>query len=225
VTNPTILGVTCAASDDRRVTATHHDYDWINTWGNRVFRDAYCFTLISDMTPAQLLDRLAVEHKATVVGAENTIEPAYAAWDVHDGDGCYVAATTVDHWTLMFEPNGYIGVTPEIVVPLSRAARLVSHFRNVNAVDHFYCYEDGDLRLHFEPLFAASRDGTDADTLGPVLADVGFDLRDTPERTIANHTEAAFALAERLTGVQVTASLLSTSEFLCGIAALPSRSL
>jgi hypothetical protein len=46
----------------------------------------------------------------------------------------------------------------------------------VNAVDHhFYWFEDGELRVHFEPLFPTQRDGRDADDLEPVMQEVGFD--------------------------------------------------
>lgn len=59
------------------------------------------------------------------------------------------------------EPNGYLGTLDEVIVPLPRGTRLVSHFRNGNAVDHFFWLDDGVLRLHFEPLFPAQRDGSD----------------------------------------------------------------
>jgi hypothetical protein len=78
---------------------------------------------------------------------------------------------------LAVEPNGYLGVTEAAVVPLSFGTRLVSHFRNVNAVDHFYWIENGDIRLDFEPLFPADRFGSDPDGLVDVMRQVGFDLR------------------------------------------------
>lgn len=46
------------------------------------------------------------------------------------------------------------------MLPLSRGHTVVSHFLDVNAVDDFCWYEDGELRLHFEPLFASERDGS-----------------------------------------------------------------
>jgi hypothetical protein len=44
----------------------------------------------------------------------------------------------------------------------------------------------------------------------------GFDLSDTADRSIEFHTEAAFALAERLTGVRLTAELLWEADLLVG---------
>lgn len=178
------------------MAATHRDYDWIETWANGLFREAYCLSLVQGIESDELLDRLAVEERTRITGAEPTVGPAYAAWDIHGGDGGFVAVAEVDGWALVLEPNGYVGVTPEIIAPLSRRRRLVSHFRNVNAVDHFYWYDDGALRVHFEPLFPTVRDGTEAQTLHPTLVDVGFELTDDPDHSPKHHTQAAFALAE-----------------------------
>src|SRR5205823_14898736 len=120
-----------------------------------------------------------------------------------------------------FEVNGWIGTLPAVIVPLSQGTRLVSHYRNVNALDFFKWVEDGEVRLSFEPLFPSVREGSRADDVVEVMGQVGFDLREGPERTFEHHTEAAFALAEHLTGVTVTPALLSTSDFLCGIAPIP----
>jgi hypothetical protein len=67
----------------------------------------------------------------------------------HPGEVLFIGATSVDDWVLAVEPNGFLGVTEQIIVPLSAGTRLVSHFRNVNAVDRFYWVEDGDVRVQF----------------------------------------------------------------------------
>ncbi|BDH11936.1 DUF6461 domain-containing protein [Streptomyces hygroscopicus] len=51
----------------------------------------------------------------------------------------------------------------------------------------------------------------------------GFDLGDSRDRSYELHTEAAFALAERLTGVRLSSEVLPSATFLCGTAALPPR--
>jgi hypothetical protein len=78
--------------------------------------------------------------------------------------------TAIGPWTLVVEPNGFLGVSEEVVVPRSRGTRLVSHFRNVN-----------------------------------------YEL----------HTEAAFALAEHITQVRLTAEFLESATFRCGTAPFP----
>ncbi|MFC9239810.1 DUF6461 domain-containing protein [Streptomyces decoyicus] len=42
-------------------------------------------------------------------------------------------------------------------------------------------------------------------------------------RSYELHTEAAFAPAERVTGVRFTTGVLASATFLCGMAALPPR--
>jgi Family of unknown function (DUF6461) len=61
------------------------------------------------------------------------------------------------------ESNGYLGVTEEMLDRLSAGTRLVSHFRDVNAVDRFHLVDDGRVCLDFELLFAWYRSGCDAD--------------------------------------------------------------
>lgn len=103
-------------------------------------------------------------------------------------------------------------------MPLSAdGGRVVSHFRNENAVDRFNFWDDGEHRLHFEPLFANFREGPEAETLAEEMRAVGFDLSDDEDADYENHTEAAWALAERLTGVRVTARMLDETPFVCGL--------
>jgi len=50
----------------------------------------------------------------------------------------------------------------------------------------------------------------------------GFDLRQDAEYNEEDvTTEAAFALAEQLTGVRLTPELLDESVYLCGVAPIP----
>jgi hypothetical protein len=107
------------------------------------------------------------------------------------------------------------------MAPVSRGRSAVSHFRNVNAVDHFYWFQDGRTRLHFEPLFAHQRDGSDPDGLLTEMKESGFDLREDDDRDFTGHTEAAFALAHRITGVRLTPELFASLEFTCGMVTLP----
>ena len=51
------------------------------------------------------------------------------------------------------------------------------------------------------------------------MLETGFDLREDGGHEL--HTEATFALAERLTGVQLTESILRTSLFQCAVAPTP----
>ncbi|WP_405795321.1 DUF6461 domain-containing protein [Streptomyces sp. NBC_01506] len=65
------------------------------------------------------------------------------------------------------------------------------------------------------------RHGKDPDGLVPVMREVGFDLSEDEDRDFRLHTEAAFALAERVTGVRITPELLDTSAFVGALVRLP----
>jgi hypothetical protein len=204
------------------MTATAADYTWFSQRYPGLAQ-AFCFTLVRGLTPTELLHRLGAREQIRLTGVDELVEPAYGAWDAHAGDQLFLGVTAAGGWALAVEPNGYLGITEAAVVPLSVGTRLVSHFRNVNAVDHFYWIENGDIRLDFEPLFPADRFGSDPDGLADMMRQVGFDLRADEDRSFELHTEAAFALAEYLTGVRLTPELLDSATFLCGTAPLPGR--
>lgn len=146
-------GVVSGGCDARIMTGTTAaDYLWFGEDFDDL-AEAYCVTLVRGLSPRTLLARLGAEDEVRVTGVQALIEPAYDACDTHDGDRLFVGVTAVGDWALMVEPNGWLGVTDEAVAPISRGTTVVPHFRNINAVDHFNWFEDGELRLHFEPLF------------------------------------------------------------------------
>jgi len=196
--------------------ATAEDYRWLDVEDAGLI-EAYCLTFVRGRTPEAVLEHLRAEVTGTVVGVEPMHDAAFEVWDVHGGDRLFAGATAVGDWTVMVEPNGYLGTFDEVMLPLSAdGGRVVSHFRNVDAVDHFHLWDDGVLRLHFEPLFAVHRDGPDAETLVPELLAAGFNLDE--DGGYEMHTEAAWALGERLTGVRITPETLTGATFLCGVA-------
>ncbi|MEV5320585.1 DUF6461 domain-containing protein [Streptomyces sp. NPDC052687] len=196
---------------------TAADYTWLEERYADLM-EAYCVTLVRGLTAEELLKELRAEPAGRATGVAALAEPSYA---VQTPYRMYVGATTVGDWALMLEYNGYLGIRDEAMLPLSRGRTVVSHFRNVNAVDHFNWYEDGTLRLHFEPLFAYHRDGSHPDELLTEMRESGFDLSEADDRDTDHHTEAAFALAHRVTGIRLTPELFETAEFTCGVAAVP----
>ncbi len=200
---------------------TARDYGWVKGRFPGL-AEAYCVTLVRGVAPGALLERLGADDLGkVVVGAEDLTEWAYDLWDEEDGDRLPVGVSAVGEWTLMVEANGYVGVTEKLVGPASAGTTLVSHFVNVNAVDHFQWYEDGDLRLTFEPLFPFNRSGSDPDGLVDAMREAGFDLSDGEDREYRHGGEAAFALAERITGVRLTAELLGSARYICGLVDRP----
>lgn len=201
-------------------TAT--DYGWLKE-RYALLLEAYCVTLVRDITSEELLEQLGADGRSRIIGVLGMSGPSHEA---RAPSRRFVGATAIGHWTLMVEFNGYLGITDQAMLPLSRDRRVVSHFLNVNAVDRFCWYEDGDLRLHFQPLFADERYGSHPDELLTEMGESGFDLTEREEdgdhdAYYSTLTGASFALAHRLTGIRLTPELFATAEFLCGVAPVP----
>ncbi|MEV0532518.1 DUF6461 domain-containing protein [Kitasatospora sp. NPDC050463] len=214
------------------MTAHATDYAWLETEEFAPILEAYCLTMVEGLSGAELLRRFGAVPGRRVTGIQEVLE----AWERYEDGDCdadealhgredealmVVAVVELDGWAVALEVNGYLGTTWELLPGLAEGTRLVSHFRNVNAVDHFHWQEGERNRLHFEPLFPAERDGSDADAVAELLAKVGFDVSAADDRDIERTTTAAFALGEELTGLRLTPEWLRTAEFVIGYAPEP----
>ncbi|MEV0179011.1 DUF6461 domain-containing protein [Streptomyces sp. NPDC050625] len=180
--------------------------------------EAYCFTLVHSVPPSEVLHRLQGREGPPRTGAEQIVE---AAFDLLESDDTrqLIAMASIGDWTLLIEPNGYLGVTEEKALPASAGTSWISHFVNINGVDSFLWADDTTNRLAFEPGFPDSRWGTSPDEPLKAMHDIGFqsweETSDTAEDLSA---PAAFALAEHLSGVRITPELLQETTFTCGSA-------
>ncbi|CAL9530401.1 DUF6461 domain-containing protein [Streptomyces sp. enrichment culture] len=205
-------------------TTTAADY----TWFEERFPDlaeAYCFTLVRGLRPAEVLDRLGGRAEPALTGTDAVVEAAFDLVRASGGRRQLLAMTSVGAWTLLIEPNGCTGVTEDRALPASAGTRWVSHFVNINGLDAFLWAEDTVRRLWFEPGFPDERWGTTPDELLDAMHGVGFRFGDDEEADAAEEADdpgpdlsapAAFALAEHLTGVAVTPELLERTTFACG---------
>ncbi|MCP9959633.1 DUF6461 domain-containing protein [Streptomyces sudanensis] len=198
------------------MNATAADYRWLGDHCPDLI-EAYCVTLVRAVSPDEALRRLRARADGRVTGIAALVGAAARAWRESGGDRHFLGLCAVDGWTLIVEPNGYLGSLHEAAAPLSRGTELVAHFRNVSAVDHFSRYADGEPRLLFEPLSPYARDGAGPGGAAALMREVGFGPREDAADPMAA-AEAAFALAERLTGVRLTPELLDGAEFLTGSA-------
>jgi hypothetical protein len=211
------------------MTPSAADYAWVRQWIDDLSQ-AYCLTLARGLTPAQFLERLGAQIEAPSRSGTELSLPSFETWDRYQGQALFIGATTVRgteaEWALGLEVNGFLGVTPAAIVPLSAGTTVVSHHRDVEAADNFYWVENGDIRLYFQPGAPAWREGSTPDALAGEMRLAGFDLREDAEYDPANDVapEAAFALSEHLTGVRLTPELLDQSVYLCGVAPVPEAS-
>ncbi|MCY0945877.1 DUF6461 domain-containing protein [Streptomyces antarcticus] len=195
------------------MTKTGADYAWFENDFPDI-AEAYCFTLVRGLSPAELMSRIGGQPESPLQGIAAVTNAAFAQYGLADGARQLVAMTTVGAWTLLIEPNGYLGVTEDRALPASAGASWISHFVNVNAVGTFLWAEDQVLRLCFDPMFAEDRWGTSPDELLDVMRRIGFHLEEeNPETDLSS--PAAFALAEHLTGIAITPALLLGTTFTC----------
>ncbi|WMX46604.1 DUF6461 domain-containing protein [Streptomyces roseicoloratus] len=196
------------------MTKTGADYAWFEDDFPDI-AEAYCFTLVRGLSPAELTSRFEGRPEAPLQGIAAVVDAAFAQYDdLEEGDRQLLAMTTVGSWTLLIEPNGYFRVTEERALPASAGAVWVSHFVNINGVGTFLWAEDQALRLCFDPMFPEDRWGTAPDELLDVMQRIGFHFDDdAPDRDLSS--PAAFALAEHLTGVAITPALLQDTTFTC----------
>lgn len=209
---------------------TAHDYAWIRT--SPLFRHAlesgYTLTLIRGRTPHEVLRAMEAEQRGTGEGTAGLIE----AGDVHRGemdhdywDDSYVAgafSVPGEHgdWTLVLGFDGGLGIAGACMETLSKGGRVVAHSTNGGKPIHlFHWFEDGELRTTFES--AWSREGDAPEELVPLLREVGFPLTPAGEHDESapdvDGKAAVLALAERLTGIRVTESLLQDATYELGL--------
>jgi hypothetical protein len=204
------------------MAATAADYAWFDADPESYLGDPYCLTLVRQVTPAEFMARIGARPQAPRTGWEALWDPSMEAMSA-DPMLLFIGATTVPgeggDWVMSVELGGYLGITEEIILGLSEGTRLVSHYSN-NGPDHFFWAEDRDLRLEFNPVEPAYREGSTPDALVEVMREVGFDLSRDGDN-FETSGAAAFALAERLTGVRVTAQLLEDATYTCGIVPAP----
>ncbi|MGW6742590.1 DUF6461 domain-containing protein [Streptomyces sp. NPDC055025] len=195
------------------MTKTGADYAWFEDDFPDI-AEAFCFTLVRGLSPAELMSRLGGRPEAPLRGIAAAVDATFARYDLGKEDRQLVAMTTVGTWTLLIEPNGYLGVTEEQALPASAGTSWISHFTNINAVGTFLWAEDRVLRLCFDPMFPEDRWGTEPDELLDVMRQIGFHLEaEDPETDFS--PQAAFALAEHLTGIAITPALLQDTTFTC----------
>ncbi|MFB8354362.1 DUF6461 domain-containing protein [Streptomyces niveus] len=211
-------------------SVTAHDYAWIRA--SPLFRHAmesgYALTLIQGRTPREVLRAMEAEPRGAGEGTAGLIEADdahraevdYDYWDESYVAGAFSTPGENGDWTLVLGFDGGLGIAGACVKRLSKGGRVVAHSTNGGKpMQFFHWFEDGELRTAFEN--PSSRDGSTPDELVPLLREVGFPL--TPE---GEHDESApdvdrkaavLAVAERLTGIRVTESLLQDATYELGL--------
>ncbi|MEU4733215.1 DUF6461 domain-containing protein [Streptomyces sp. NPDC023588] len=194
------------------MTRSGADYAWFENDFPDI-GEAYCFTLVRGLPPAEVISRREGRPAPPLQGIAEVGDAAFAQYDLEDGARQLIGMTTLGVWTLLIEPNGYLGVTEEPVLPASAGASWVSHFVDVNAVGTFLWAEDEVLRPCFHPCSRRTA-GAPRPTYSSTSWSGSASILRRRLRTRLS-SPAAFALAEHLTGVAITPALLQDTTFSC----------
>ncbi|GAA3417258.1 DUF6461 domain-containing protein [Streptosporangium vulgare] len=202
------------------MTTAPDDYSWFSPERFPGLADAYCFTYVRGLTLEEVVTRLGVRvEDCSRVTLEKLIR-----WQTF-------GAVAVGDWVLLVEACSGLGITEEIIMPLSAGTRLVSHFYlDVDGMDYFYWIDDGKIRFEFAYQEGYSHwieDGKIQFMFRPhesYSEEMPDELAETMKRigsTYPPHTDPhkgpAFLMAERLTGITMTPRLLEESTYLGGV--------
>ncbi|MGY3556633.1 hypothetical protein ACVWY6_004860 [Williamsia sp. R60] len=192
--------------------ATYRDYAWTKKVPE--LNNAFCVTFIRNATVPEVIDALPTVGQPAQCDFATLLLRSLESWEEIGSDNLLVGLVQHGDWVIMYENNGFIGATPQLVQPLSVGRDIVVHHGSEKSF--FFRYVDGESRTWFETLFAADRKGSTPDELVPLMRQVGgFDLE--PDESVRitefHHQEATFALCESLTGLRLTPQLLRAATF------------
>lgn len=192
-------------------TTTAADYAWIR---ERDEYETYCVTLVEGLAPEELLRTLGVESGMRITGVDGLIKPSRDA--VLEQHREFAGAASLGNWSLMYEPDGFLGVTDEAVLPLSRGRTVVTNHKSIAGECRFCWYHDGAVLLDFDQAYCDDRAGSRPDELLTEMRESGFDLSGGDDVDPGEQFLAAFALAHRITGIRLTPELFASAEFIGG---------
>ncbi|MBA4020918.1 MAG: hypothetical protein C0482_01000 [Gordonia sp.] len=195
--------------------ARYEDYFWTEDGGADGEFQAFCLALVEDADVEEVVAQLPVIEDLGAMGHRELQTRSYDDWN--QDDRLLVGLVQIGSWAAIFEVNGYAGVTGRLMIPLSKGRRVVSHhYSDGNGHGSFMLYEDGRLTANFEPLFGlADLQADDPNTITALMRESGFDQapKDHALEGQQHNRAAAFALAERLTGVRLEPHTISEGTF------------
>ena len=191
---------------------TYRDYAWTKKVPE--LNNAFCVTFIRNATVPEVIDALPTVGHPDQCDLTTLLSRSRESWEEIGDNNLLVGLVQHGDWVIMYENNGYVGATPELMQPLSVGREVVVHHGSENS--YFFWYVDGENRTWFETLFASQRNGSAPDELVPIMRQIGgFELEpDEPvKRTEFHDDEATFALCDSLTGLRLTPQLLRAATF------------
>ncbi|MEV6303728.1 DUF6461 domain-containing protein [Actinoplanes sp. NPDC051861] len=181
------------------------DYQWPR-WESGLGA-GFCFTLVEDLTPAEVVERLGGEELERVEWLR-----LVAAGDGEQAgaDRYFLGVARIDDWSVIVEDNGSLGVTQRLVSPLSRDGRVLAYRGDAEGAGRLLVLRNGDLELDFDSRQPDRWGGLRPGDYMPAMRAAGL----LGGSTVTHPTGPALAFLAGQTGVSLTRELLAERTYL-----------
>ncbi|BBH65461.1 hypothetical protein ACTI_21460 [Actinoplanes sp. OR16] len=143
-----LAGCSGAGTDEPDVTASAVPAaDLIWPLRDAGLSSGFCFTLVRDLKPNQVIERLGGKELERVEWHQ-LVGPGDG--EVDASQRYFVGLARIGDWTLIAEDAGDLGVTEEIVRPLSEGRSLLAYRSDAGRRGRLLVLEDGQVLLDFD---------------------------------------------------------------------------
>ncbi|GII84295.1 hypothetical protein Ssi03_22850 [Sphaerisporangium siamense] len=188
--------------------ATAADYAWFEEkYGDSLWVSGFCLTFVRGLSPEEAFARIGVTSATATAHpvSPDLAAPGHPAAPDVAADGRPIAAYAAAGGTVLLEDGGRAGTLAEVTRRLSAGTVTAAVHLDADDGRQFVFAADGQVVAGYEPGLPTAPWGASPGLLpspdGVAPAPSG-DLADLPSADLA--VLAAFALAERVTGVRLT---------------------
>lgn len=194
---------------------TYEDYLWTEGGGTAGEFQAFCLALVENADVEEVTAQLPIIEELGEMGFPEELR--FRSYDDWNEQRLLVGLFQMGSSTAMYEVNGFAGITAELMIPLSKGRRVVSHhYSDATGRGSFRLYEDGRTTANFgTSLGIYDLQADDPETLTSLMQASGFDQAPTdhPLEGRQHNRAAAFALMERLTGARLEPRTIADARF------------
>jgi hypothetical protein len=167
----------------------------------------FCFTLVQNLKPAEVIKRLGGKELERVEWHQ-LVGPGDG--EVDDSRRYFIGLARLGDWTLIAEDAGDLGVTPDIVGPLSAGRSVLAFHSDATGRGRLLVLEDEDVLLDFDSQTPERWGGSKPGDFVPAMRAAGL-LGGTD---VTEPTGPALAFLAAQTGIALTRELLDDRTYL-----------
>ncbi|WP_433827863.1 DUF6461 domain-containing protein [Actinoplanes sp. CA-015351] len=167
----------------------------------------FCFTLVQDLTPNQVIDRLGGKELERVEWPQ-LVGPGDGEADA--SQRYFIGVARLGDWTVIVEDAGELGVTGELVRPLSKGRSLLAYRSDAAGHGRLLVLQDGEVLLDFDSVTPERWGGSRPGDFVPAMRAAGL-LGGTD---VTEPTGPALSFLADRTGVALTRAQLTERTYL-----------